>query len=63
MVMSKANITYRPKSFSISASALGGRGNGATSRVMISEVRGEVASAFVSGNEFRLRRDVGVLVT
>lgn len=33
-VLSQAVITYRPKSLSISASALGGRGNGVTSRVM-----------------------------
>ena len=48
--MSRAISTYRPKFLSISASALGGRGNEATSRDMLSKVRDQVVSAFVWGH-------------
>jgi hypothetical protein len=47
----EAILAYRPKFLSISVSALGGRGNGATSRVMASEVGGGGEQSGRSGGE------------
>ncbi len=63
-VLSQAITTYRPKSFSISTSALGGRGNGATSRVMMVGWEARWRVPLCGGTEFRLcKRDVSDFVT